>query len=226
MKIVVKTVGVGTPVNPWENHKDYGNGLRMSQSLPALDKSGSPLPVGEYDVELVKQVNFYKNVWEAVSPDIRFQDAIANGYQGRQVYIAKVAPPEITYQYLVNGEPATEKQYYDSKYASNFLEGITVEKVAPEIMKKLISEDEVIVLLVKERERAMKICLSIFDRYKEAEMSKKRIGDGLKLAWVDAERAEIARNCHNAISGRTALNHDEPLQSILSVTYQDLIKPQ
>lgn len=51
------------------------------------------------------------------------------------VYLGKWNKPK----YLVNGEPATEKQYNDSKYASNFLEGITVEKFAPE--KEEINRD-------------------------------------------------------------------------------------
>lgn len=110
MTISVKEVGVGTPINPWENHKDYGNGLRMSQSLPALDTKGNPLPVGECEVDLVWQYNHTKG-WSTITKE---EESIYVGTNAtlRQVYIRSVAPekeePDIE---AVSVEALAEREY-------------------------------------------------------------------------------------------------------------------
>lgn len=65
--------------------------------------------------------------------------------------------------------------------------------------------------LVRERERAMKIASDFMNKYLEEAKYKKE--------WqriISESRAETCRNIINAISGRTALNIGESLESLIT----------
>lgn len=76
--------------------------------------------------------------------------------------------------------------------------------------------------ITKERQRAMDICWSFFQEYTKSFESRTQAEQSVygatkhqSVAWVDKERAEVARYCANVISGRTALNLEEPLEELV-----------
>lgn len=96
--------------------------------------------------------------------------------------------------------------------------------------ESIYTKSQVVDLLVSERQRAMSICNSFREKYMnsyksrteaEAQVYGKGKANHNSVAFIDRERAEIARFCANAISSRTGLNTGEPLTEIIEREYFD-----
>ncbi len=88
-----------------------------------------------------------------------------------------------------------------------------------------VSVSDVIDLLTKERERSIKICNSVREKYEQSYENKVKIEAlyeklrNYSIAFVDRERAEIARNLANFISTRTGLDTDFDLRKAIEREY-------
>lgn len=111
IKVSVKEVGVGTPINPYRCKEGFLNtcwempeasiceDCRKSDQfekehpeLPALDTNGNSLPVGEYEVELVWQYRPKGSQEKFIRCSDDLWEVQVNVFETRQVYIASVAP--------------------------------------------------------------------------------------------------------------------------------------
>jgi hypothetical protein len=113
---------------------------------------------------------------------------------------------------------------------SRFNEDVTSNDTITSFEKFIVGFDpgattDDILIRVNERERAMNICLSFMDDYNKSYDSRTKAEAQVykgkphqSVVWVDKERSEVARYCCNAISGRTGLNADEPLENIIKRT--------
>ena len=80
--------------------------------------------------------------------------------------------------------------------------------VGPE--KQLYNKEEVLQLLVEERQRAMDIALAFYNTNQAEYESRKKAGSALKeIAYVKRECADTARKIGCAISGLTGLSSPE-----------------
>lgn len=144
MKISVKEVGVGSEVNPYEMDKyphDHDYFKRSNPPLPALDTNGNPLPVGEYEVELVWQHRPKgENRWYRASCS---KESIGKEYDTRQVYIESVAPEskevkELEFEKTDEGEVIGYISYRDGDL---HIDPVTDEKEVDTIEREWIAVD-------------------------------------------------------------------------------------
>lgn len=89
MKIAINEVGVGREVNPYNPYDMEWLPFELStKELSAIGVNGNKLPVGEYEVDLVWQINHTKG-WSTITKE---EESIYVGTNAilRQVYIASV----------------------------------------------------------------------------------------------------------------------------------------
>lgn len=169
MKINVKEVGVGDPINPYDRNADLEENEKWKdfakeyKQQPALFPDAKTLlPVGEYEVELVWQYENEIDEWYSV-PSVRYDEFETFEYykkdsdywniDTRQVYIASVAPEKenmmlkpVTSKLIERDALARAKNIVFGPGNNNYgrdkpinREPLPVEKVAPE--SKAINRD-------------------------------------------------------------------------------------